>query len=318
MRKILSLFLTLTLLLCALTSCSLVDSILGKDNGTVIKIGVMSGPTGMGMAKLISDEAGSEENYVFSVYSDPSVATTDLASGALDMLCLPTNTAAALSKKQDISILAINCLGSLYLLSNADNEIDSIASLEGKTIYTSVPNSTTGPIINYILKENGVNATVETVSDHDTLVAMLATSGVPIIAVLPEPKVTAALLTNKNYSVDLNLSEEWSKVSDQPLTMGCIVVRNEFLSANKSEVDKFLEKYENSINYVNDSSNLDSAAQMIVDANVLPKLPVAKGALVNLYGSIVYQDGAEMKESLVAFYNAIGQALPDDAVYYEK
>lgn len=317
MKKITSLLLTLALIVCALTSCSVLDSLFEKEPNAVIKIGVMSGPTGMGMAKLISDEGDSEENYVFTVYSDPSVATTDLASGTLDMLCLPTNTAATLSGKKDISILAINCLGSLYLLSNSDNEIDSIASLEGKTIYTSVPNSTTGPILNYILKENGVTATVETVSDHDTLVAMLASGDAPI-AVLPEPKVTAALLKNKDYSVDLNLSDEWSKISDKPLTMGCIVVRNEFLEANKSCVDEFLEKYEASINYVNDSANLESAAQMIVDAGVLPMLPVAKGALSNLYGYIVYQDGAEMKESLIAFYTAIGQPLPKNEAYYEK
>lgn len=316
MKKIITLIITLALALSALTSCSFLD-FLSKGDNAVIKIGVMSGPTGMGMAKLITDQGDSEEKYIFEIYSDPSVATTDLASGKLDMLCLPTNTAANLSKKQDISVFAINCLGSLYLLSDENTAITSVKDLEGKTIYTSVPNSTTGPIVNYILKENGVNATVETVSDHDTLVAMLTSKDAPI-AVLPEPKVTAALLSNKNYSIDLNLSTEWSKVSDTPLTMGCIVLRNDFLDANTATVNKFLDEYKASIEYVNNKENLDTAAQMIVDAGVLPKLPIAKNALSNLYGSIVFQSGAEMKASLIAFYTAIGQALPDDGFYYEK
>ncbi|MBE6635286.1 MAG: ABC transporter substrate-binding protein [Ruminococcaceae bacterium] len=322
MKKLLSLILALTLLVTALSSCSLFDTDNGgASNGDTenvkINIGVMSGPTGMGMAKLMNDNAGNEENYSFKVYSDPTIGTTDLIAKDLDMLCLPTNAAANLSKKSDVSVIAINCLGSLYLLTDSDNTITSINELEGKTIYTSVPTSTTKPIIDFILKKNNVNATIEVVSDHDSLVKMLATGEAPI-AILPEPKVTAALSANKSYSVALNLSEEWSNVSDTPLTMGCIVVRNEFLNDYKSAVDKFLTEYKASIEYVGDIKNKDSAAQMIVDAGVLPKLGVAKGALGNLYGSIIYQDGAEMKASLLGFYDAIGLARPADSFYYEK
>ncbi len=312
MKKIITLILTFALILGIFTSCNT-----GNSDDTVINIGVMSGPTGMGMAKLMNDESV-ETKYNFTVYSDPSIGTTDLISGTLDMLCLPTNAAAKLSlTNQDVSVLAVNCLGSLYLLTDNNNTVTSVKDLEGKTIYTSVPTSTTKPIVEYILKQNKVNATIEVVQDHDTLVAMLATGEAPI-AVLPEPKVTAALLTNKAYSVDLNLSTEWSNISDSPLTMGCIVVRNEFAKEHKVLVKNFLEDYEASIEYINNKENIESASQMIVDAQVLPKLPVAKGALSNLYGSIVYQDGKKMKKSLVAFYNAIGHDLPDDTFYYEK
>ncbi len=319
MKKLLSIILTLTLLLSALSSCDLLgnDGAQNSDDIVKIKIGVMSGPTGMGMAKLMSDNAADSKSYSFKVYSDPTIGTTDLIAKDLDMLCLPTNAAANLSKKSDVSVIAINCLGSLYLLTDSENTVTSIRDLEGKTIYTSVPTSTTKPIIDFILAENNVTANVEVVSDHDALVKMLATGEAPI-AILPEPKVTAALSSNTEYSVALNLSEEWSKVSDTPLTMGCIVVRNEFLNAHKSTVDKFLNEYKASIEYINNKENNDTAAQMIVDAGVLPKLGVAKGALANLYGSIVYQDGAEMKSSLCGFYDAIDLARPDESFYYEK
>ena len=312
MKKNISLLLVLVLSLGALASCNFGER-------EKINIGVMAGPTGMGMAKLMNDTAEDSELYSFDIYSAPTEATADLASKELDMLCLPTNTAASLAAKQPgyISVIAINCLGSLYLMTDASTKINSISDLEGKTIYASVPTSTTGPIINYLLEQNGVNATVEFEADHDALVAKVKNNQAAIV-VLPEPKVTAALTQNSAYEVDLNLSAEWDKVSDQPLTMGCIVVRNEFLEENRYSVNKFLEDYKASIEYINNKDNHASAAQMIVDAGVLPKLPIAKNALTNLYGSIVYIDGQNMENALKGFYTAIGLASPDDEFYYEK
>jgi NitT/TauT family transport system substrate-binding protein len=315
MKKIVSLILIVALFALAATSCAF-----QKNDDTVVRIGVMSGPTGMGMAKLMNDEGAKETSkYEFTVYSAPTNATADLANGSLDMLCLPTNTAANLANQKSdyITVLSINCLGSLYLLSDGNTEIKSVSDLAGKTIYASVPSSTTGPIINYILDKNNVDANVVFEADHDALVAKIASGEAPI-AVLPEPKATAALTKNSAYSVDLNLSTEWDKISEEPLAMGCIVVKNEFLSAHKSVVDKFLNDYEASIDFIGDEDNLDSSAAMIVDAGVLPALPVAKKALKNLYGSIEYIDGDDMKAALKGFYTAIGLNSPADSFYYDE
>ncbi len=311
MKKLIATLLLTVMAITALASCN--------QPWAKIDIGVMAGPTGMGMAKLMSDAGDSSELYSFEVYSAPTDATADLANGTLDMLCLPTNTAAALASKTPdyISVISINTLGSLYLLTDGSVEINSVKDLEGKTLWASVPSSTTGPIIDYLLEKNGVSATVEFEPDHDALVARVKAGTAPIV-VLPEPKVTAALMGAADYKVALNLSTEWDKVSDTPLTMGCIVVRNDFLRENKSTVDKFLEEYEASIEFVNDPANREAAAGMIVDAGVLPKLPIAQKALGNLYGSISYVDGADMKAALKAFYSAIGLKQPDDAFYYER
>ena len=318
MKKLISSILLVIFALTMLVACGG-----GNNNSTAgdvkINIGVMAGPTGMGMAKLMSDAGENSDKYSFEIYSAPTNATADLASGALDMLCLPTNTAATLANKQSdfITVLAINTLGSLYLLTDENTEIKSIKDLEGQTIYASVPSSTTGPIINYLLEANGVNATIEFEADHDALVAKVQ-DGSASIVVLPEPKVTAALVKNNTYSIDLNLSTEWEKVSVTPLTMGCIVVRNDFLKAHKETVDNFLKEYKASIEYINNPENLDSAAQMIVDGGVIPQLPIAKKSLQNLYGSIAYLDGADMKFALENFYTVIDLKLPDDKFYHEK
>lgn len=319
MKKFLSLLLLLALALTVFVSCK------PQDDGAKIVVGTLAGPTGMGMAKLIADTPEDSTLYEFKVYSNPQTAIADLTAKKLDMLCLPTNTAATLSAKADISALAVNCLGSLYLLAKKDTKVESFADLEGKTLTTSVKGSTTEPIVDFLLKKNHVNATVDVALDHDALVASIVKGEVEF-AVLPEPKVTAALMQAKNYEVKLNLSTEWDKVSDGSLTMGCIVARNEFINEHKGAVNRFLDDYKASVDYIADDSHLDKSAETIVNAGVLPKLPIAKAALANLKGSIVFREGKEMKESLVSFYgvllesapDSIGGALPSDGFYYAR
>lgn len=317
MKKIIALILTLFIMAVCFTSC-------GKnDTDEKINIGVMSGPTGMGMAKLISDNGLDSDKYSFTIYSGPDGAKSDLASGTIDMLCVPTNLAANLANKQSdyISVAAINCLGSLYVLSKSGTTINSINDLEGKTIYYGEATSTTGPILQYILEKNNIKANIVVEASMDDVQAKMVL-GEPDIVVLPEPKASAAKISaskeGHSYSVCLNLSTEWSNVSDSPLTMGCIIVRNDFLAKHKDSVDDFLAEYKASVEYIADKNNSEISAQMIVDAKVLPALPVAKSALSNLYGSIVYIDGETMKASLKEFYTAINIQQPIESFYYEK
>lgn len=330
MKKLFALLLTLTLIFGVFTSCSLFPEKPAEDGEiTKIRIGTLSGPTGMGMAKMINDNGVDSDKYSFSVFGAPDAIQGAFSAGEIDAFCFPTNNAANLYSKLngDLYVAAINCLGSLYLISSASLDINSIQDLEGKTIYASVPNSTTGAIINYILKENNVNATVsfeyggEVLSDHDQLSACIGRGEIDL-AILPEPKATVALLQNASLGLEisLNLSTEWEKVSNdsEPLTMGCIVFRKSFVDKNKDAVDAFLAEYKASIEYINDKSNLDTAAEMIYSAGILPKAAIAKKALLNLYGSIVYIDGEEMKTALEGFYEVIGLTKPDESFYYVK
>ena len=156
-------------------------------------------------------------------------------------------------------------------------------------------------------------------ASHDDVTALMLKGDVDV-AVLPEPKATAAINQAKaqgvNYTVKLNISEEWSKVTETALAMGCLAVRTDFVNNHKAELDAFLADYKNSINFIGNSENKDQAAALIVSAGIIPKAPIAKSALDNLYGSIVYQDGADMMVTLEGFYDAIGQAKPDKSLFY--
>lgn len=322
MKKLLALLITLALTLTlavGLTSCG---------ETTQIKVGYMSGPTGMGMAKLIHDNGGLEagnDKYSFNKYTDTASALGDLTKGAVDIICLPTNEAANNYNGNygNLQVLSINTLGSVYLITADGEEISSFAELEGKTVYTCLK-GTPRIIFEYLLAEAGVNATVLTEFDgsvintpEDLKNTLVNKDGISI-AVAPEPIVTAVTSAKPVYSVALNLNNVWNDLSDKPLAMGCVVSTKNFVKENKKAVDNFLEEYKASIEFVNAAENLEAAATYVVEAGVMAAAGAAKKALNNLRGSIAYIDGEDMKVALVAFYEAIGVTLPDNEFYYEK
>ena len=346
MKKIISVLLLIALSLTLIVSCdklslsALGDKANSKDE-TVIKIGYMQGPTGMGMAKLIHDNGGIEgnEKYSFTKFEDVQAATAALLSGAIDFACLPTNNASIVynTKNEAVKVLAINCLNSLFVLTKSGTEVSSFKELDNKTIYT-ISNGTPKVILDYLLEANGITAEVKTEVEINGETKQLAQpsdlasaiiAGAVDIALVPEPVATAAPLQvvsqkkDYTYSTAFSIDDAWAEASDTPVAMGCIVARAEFVENHKSLVDSFLGEYKNSVDFISNKENIDTAAEYIVEASVLGAVPAAKKSLLNLGTSIAYIDGKEMKTTLVAFYNSIGSGLiggklPDDGFYYEK
>lgn len=336
MKKIIAIFLTLALLLSslALVSCSTPD-------GYQLKIGYLNGPTGMGLAKLISDNGGLDgnEKYSFTASTAENIGTA-VSTGNLDIACMPTNTAAMLyNTTSSIEILAINCLNSIYVVTDKDTTVSSFADLEGKTIYTC-KGGTPAPILNALLEAYNVNATVsyefngEIIDTPEKLATkvLIAKDGAPAIVVAPEPIITSASLalakdeSNDNeYSVDIDLGSVWKDKFGTDITMGCIVANKNTVKNHKESINAFLEEYKASIEYIGTTENLDSSSNLIVEAGIMAAAPAAKKALSNLNrgGYIAYLDGSDMRTALEKVYAAlglplIGGKLPDDSFYYEK
>ena len=335
MKKIIALLL-LTVMMISLAGCDLFNT---KDDTTPpeqvkIRIGYMAGPTGMGMAKLIHDNGGLEngnDKYSFTKYADTNAAKADLAAGKIDIICLPTNESAMYQANvdKDAKVLAINCLNSLYLLTSSVYMINSLSELDGQTVYTC-KNGTPRIILQHIIDELGLNITVSYEIDGKEIVTPQDLSTCVVLgmvpnAVMPEPVVTSALLTIAkndtpyiNYTVDINLADEWDKIYDTPLAMGCIVADGDYATYRKDSLNAFLQEYKESVEYIGNIANIDSASNYVVETGVMAAVPAARKALSNLNGSIAYMEGEAMKTTLEAFYDAIGIALPDDSFYYEK
>lgn len=320
MKKLISILLILVSLCAMFTSCKATDK-------TKIRIGYMAGPTGMGMAKLIADN--DTEKYEFKKYSDTATAKADLTAGNIDVICLPTNEAAMYYNAVDknLRVLAINCLNSLFLITDKNTTVDSLDDLQGQTVYTC-KNGTPRQVLKYLVHELKLDITISDTIDGQVMLtpqmvqANVIAGKIPN-AVIPEPLITAAMLqiqkngnTDIQYSVDVDLNDEWTKISNTPVAMGCIVTTEKFIDEHKSVVDNFLDEYEASVDFIGNMKNIDASKNYIVETGIMAAAPAAQKALTNLNGAIVYKDNT--KEILDAFFGAIGIQKPDDNFYYKK
>lgn len=320
----------IALVLCVIFVLGLAACAPQPDSELEVTVTVLSGTTGMGMAKLISESKAEKAalNYNFSIVSDATQVSAGILGGNIDIAAVPTNLASTLYNKTNggVQVLAISNLGVLYLLEKG-NSVESLGDLQGKTI--SIPGQGTNPefILRHVLQENGLTVGEDVFFDYtystpDTLSSALA-GGLVDIALLPEPKVTAVKSQNAEIRTAIDLSVEWEKVSPKgSLAQGCIIVRKEFLDAHPVEVEAFLKEYRRSVEFVNE--DIDAASELIAEAGIIPRAPLAKKAIPNC--NIKYVDGDAMKAALTEFYSvlfeldpkSIGGKLPDDGLYYKK
>lgn len=332
MKKIIMLILVIILTCGVFSGCTTTNPTGNNETQKAdIKVATLKGPTGMGMVRIMEDNANgiTKNNYEFTLAGAPDEIVAKVTTGEADVAAVPTNLAATLyNKTQGKYIMAaINTLGVLYIVQQntaESGEIKNISDLKGKTIYITGQGSTPEFALDYILKQNGIDTEkdlkIEYKTEHSELATLLTTGKVEI-ALLPEPFVTQVINSGK-ISVRLDIAEEWKKVtSDTPLAMGAVIVKKEFADNNKAALDNFLDEYKNSVEYVN--SSIEESASLIGKFEIMPEA-VAKKAIKKC--NIVFIDGDQMADStnrLLSIFAAadiksVGGKLPDDGFYYKK
>lgn len=286
-------------------------------------IGALKGPTGMGVIKLLMEGT---DGHIFSIAGSADEITPSLISGNIDMACVPANMASVLYNKTEgeIVTLAINTLGVLYIVEKGDT-IGSIEDLRGKTIVAAGKGATPEYSLNYLLKQNGINpetdVNIDWKSEHTECVAALASDSASI-ALLPQPFVTVAQGKVEGLNIAIDLTKEWAALDNgSELITGVIVARKDIVDSNPDSVKVFLEKYAESVNYVN--NNIEEASTYIGDYEIVDA-EVAKQAIP--YCNIVCITGKEMKEKLSGYLSslmsenpqAVGGDLPDEDFYFDN
>jgi len=295
-RKWIAMFLGLMMTV-SMIGCKSVDK-------TVLNIGAMKGPTGMGLAKLMEN---TEDNYEITLYDAPDVVTGKFISGEVDIAAVPINLASVLYNKTEgeAVMLAVNTLGVLYVLENG-NTVQTISDLAGKKLYATGQGSTPQFILDRLLKENGLtdSVTVEYIAEHAALAGMMA-SGEATLAMLPEPNVSAVLLKNADVRVALNLTEEWEKVLDTTLIQGCYIVRKSVLDAHPKAVEAFVAAAGESAEYMRTNADAPSIAAR---QGVVASEAIAAKAMQNC--NLVCITGEEMKNISEAMFETLFEANP--------
>ena len=334
MKKLVSVvaFLMCLVMALSLTACGKDDSSStqsaadGEYVAVDMTVACMTGPTGMGMAKLMADSEAktTANNYTFDVQASAADITGKFINGEIDIASVPTNVAATLYNKTKgkVRILAVNTYGVLSILEKGDS-IKSVDDLKGKTIYATGQGQNPEYILKYILTENGINpetdVTLEFLSSDDLKAKLV--SGEAEVAMAPEPLATAVMVQNKELNRVLSINDEWAKVSDNKLMMGCVIALDSYIAENEAAVEKFLEEYENSIQYA--IANTTETAKYCAQYGISPSEAIAAKSLPTC--NLCYVTGGEMKASVNAYYTvlfnadptSIGGAMPKDDFFYK-
>ena len=291
--------------------------------GETIQLGALTGPTAMGMVKLLAD---GKDTYEPTILGAADELVPLILQGHVDIASIPANLASTLYNKTEggITVLAVNVLGVLYISEFNTENLNTLADLKGRTIYATGKGSTPEYFLRYVLSQNGIdpdkNVTIEWKSEPSEVVALLNAEQEGI-AMLPQPYVTAAAAQlGEGFRVALSLSDEWAALDNGTLcTTAVVMARSEFVEQNPEAVEAFLGELEASVAWVNE--NVADAAQLCGDYGII-KAPVAQKAIPQC--NLVCLTGAEMKEALsgclgVIFDQnpkAVGGQLPGDDFYH--
>ena len=223
-----------------------------------ITVAALKGPTAIGMVKLMEDskEKKTANNYDFKIAASADEFSSLLIKGDVQIAALPCNAAATLYNKSNgkIKVLGINTLGVLYIVEKG-NTVQNVADLKGKTIYTTGKGTTPEYTLKYLLKKAGLDAekdvNIEFKSEASEAAAMLASSDSGAVAMLPQPYVTTVMAANSDVRIVLDVTKEWEKLSTDGSTVvtGVIAVNADYYEKNKAAVAKFMEEYENSVDF---------------------------------------------------------------------
>ena len=329
--KLLSLILVLTLSL-GLTACKKANQ---NNNSSAepaysavnMNVACMTGPTGVGMAKLIADsKAGTTaNNYNFTVSAAADEFKEKFLKGEIQIASVPTNLAAALYNATGgkVRVLAVNTNGVLSILQNGGTPITSLNELKDQVVYAAGKGSNPEYILRYILQENGleIGHNIDVIFDEATAINQKLIKGEAKFAMLPEPAASTVMTKSDKLQKVLSINDEWTKVSKTKLMMGCVIAMDSYIAENGVAVEKFLEEYKASIEFA--VNNVSEAAKHCTDAGITTAVGIAEKVIPD--SNLCFVTGSEMKSGLTDFYTVlytanaklIGGKLPADDFYYK-
>lgn len=301
-----------------------------EEEATTIRISALSGPTAMGMVKLMKDSSNKEtkNTYEFGELStDPSAFVAAITKGELDICAVPSNLAANLYNKTNgqILVLAANVYGVVSIVERGENSLHSFSDLKGHTIYATGQGAVPEYTLRNLLDKNGLDSDsdvdIRWCSDTTEALSMIQNDA-NAIAMLPQPFVTAAMGQVSDLRIAFDLNDEWAKVNtDCKIITGCLVVRKDFAEKYPNQLKTFIEEYQASVDF--SLNNVDKAAELIAEAGIVKAAPLAKKALPSC--NLTCLTGKDLRDTLSAYlqiiydYNpkAVGEALPGEDFYYE-
>lgn len=258
----------------------------------------------------------------YSFEEDEEVLYAQLLEGKADMAVVPTEIAAKLyNDGVGYQLAAVNTGGYLYLLSD-DESTSAVSDLGGKAITIVGEKSAADIVIRQLLLQNGIDPdndlTLTYAASAETVMENVADDD---ILVLSEPWVTDLLDENSDFSIVLDIQEEWMGINEDemPLPLTCLIVKKEIPIDRAEEWDLFVADYKDSIDWVN--SNPTETGKLLDKHEIGITKGQAEGVISR--SNLEYLDAANAKQALEKYLSLFLEAeadgtveiLPDAAFY---
>jgi NitT/TauT family transport system substrate-binding protein len=291
-----------------------------------IEAAALKGPSGFGMIKMFEDvpELGPGIDSNYTVLPSPNAMVSRVAGGELDFAVFPANMAAKMySAGPGYKLGAVVGMGVLHLLSR-DPEISEWSDLQDKTVYSIGKGATPDYLFHYLLSQHGLDPKEDVQVDFSVSsgpqLAQLLISGKIDTAILPEPFVTMVSTRTSDVRRVLDFQSSWQQIQggDTTYPITVVVVKPQLAAERPKLVERFLEAYSESIEWVN--SNPAEAAELIGKYEVMPAA-LAEPAIPHCNLKFIPSAAArpimeEFLQVLLDFNPAsVGGQLPDDGFY---
>lgn len=316
-------------LILVLAGCNAWEKAYEQAGSASFTVASISGPAALGFVKAMEPSIDPQvrlgDTVQYSFKEDEEAIYAQLLEGKTDMAVVPTEIAAKLYREgAGYQLAAVNTGGYLYLLS-ADESISAVSDLRGKTVTIVGEKSAADVVIRELLMQAGIDPdndlTLTYTASAETVMENVADGD---ILVLSEPWVTDLLDENSDFSIALDIQEEWMGINEDemPLPLTCLIVKKEIPIDRAEEWDLFVADYQDSIDWVN--NNPAETAELLDDHEVGITKGQAEGVISR--SNLEYLDAANTKSAVEKYLNlfleanpdSIGGSMPDTEFYLEK
>ena len=250
-----------------------------------------------------------EENIKIDSVNGAAGVKQALVAGEYDIVVAPLNLGAQLFVKgQSKYVLnSVIALGNTYIVSNKNTKLDSLQDLEGKTILAYSQGGTPDIILQYVLKANNINVTIE-YQPSITEVVPFFIQGQYDYILAAEPVITNLKVKKTKELNVLNLQD----YTDNTIMQAAVFVKPE--SAKQESIDAVIKKIKENIKTMNEDPK--AYADSIVTKDVYFSdlgADIISTSLPN--ANLSFLSAKDNKTKIESYLTMIGYELPNEGFY---
>lgn len=272
-----------------------------------VKAAVVGDCTGIGFAPIMGwgEKDKNHEKYSLSVAQTADEAAQMLKDGSADIAILPLSTAVDVyNTDRNIAVLATNTFNNMYF-ATLDDTITEKVNLSGMNVSYSDDQSLTSAAAKKLITASG--ATPVPVESNEAIQAGLIDGSIQL-AVVPEPYITLAKMSNDDVEMGPDVTEIWADISDSDIISSVLVAKRSFADENAASMGYIIDDFRQSVNTV--IHGVPKTLEWSSEFNIVPDKSLAVSTMKNC--NYNFTSGSEMRAAIKKFLKANADAVPED------